>query len=122
MLRTCESRLHEGSSLCVFREGTRSNDGEIQRFFRGASWIAARNRVPMVPMVVDGTGAILPKGSLTVSPQPVRVRVLEPIFPEQFGFDDRRLRDAVFERMSAELAALRADQRVSVRGMAQELG
>jgi 1-acyl-sn-glycerol-3-phosphate acyltransferase len=123
MLRVAEARLREGSSLCVFPEGTRSADGELKSFYRGAFWIAARNGVPVVPIVVEGTYGILPKGSFAIAPQPVTVRVLEPVFPEQFGGDDRRLRDAVFERMNVELAALRADERVSVRGVtAQELG
>lgn len=111
MLRTCESRLREGASLCVFPEGTRSPDGELKSFFRGAFWIAVRNRVPVVPIVVDGTGAILPKGRLGIDPRPVVVRVLDPIHPEQAGFDDRRLRDLVFARMQAELDALRGRER-----------
>ncbi|HET9953061.1 MAG TPA: lysophospholipid acyltransferase family protein, partial [Polyangiaceae bacterium] len=43
MLRRCESRLKSGHSLCVFPEGTRSKDGKLKQFYRGAFWIAARN-------------------------------------------------------------------------------
>jgi 1-acyl-sn-glycerol-3-phosphate acyltransferase len=115
MLRLCEARLREGASLCVFPEGTRSRDGNLRDFYRGAFWIAVRNRVPVVPVVVEGTFAILSKGSLGIRPHPVTLRVLEPISPEQAGGDDRRLRDLVCARMSEELAKLRA-------GPTRELG
>ena len=108
MLRTCEARLVEGSSLCVFPEGTRSDDGNLRPFYRGAFWIAVRNRVPIVPIVVEGTGLILPKRRFGIRPQAALVRILEPIAPEEAGNDDRKLRELVFARMQGELDAIRA--------------
>jgi 1-acyl-sn-glycerol-3-phosphate acyltransferase len=107
MLRRCESRLKQGHSLFVFPEGTRSPDGTIQRFFRGAFWIAARNGVPIVPVIIEGTGGILPKGSFHIAPEPVVARILPPVHPRDFGGDDRLLRDHVHALMTRELAALR---------------
>jgi 1-acyl-sn-glycerol-3-phosphate acyltransferase len=107
MLRVCEARLGEGASLCVFPEGTRSRDGELKSFYRGAFWIAVRNGVPVVPIVVEGTADILPKGQVGISPRHVVVRLLDPIHPDEADNDDRRLRDLVFARMRAELDALR---------------
>ncbi|MGC4094948.1 MAG: lysophospholipid acyltransferase family protein [Polyangiaceae bacterium] len=107
MLRACEARLRSGASLCVFPEGTRSRDGNLRSFYRGAFWIAARYRVPIVPVVSDGTFSILAKGKFGIRPRPVVLRVLEPISAEQFGGDDRKLRDAVHARMEQELSALR---------------
>lgn len=108
MLRRCEERLREGSSLCVFPEGTRSRDGNLRSFYRGAFWIAARNRVPIIPIVVDGTFSILKKGHFGIRPRPVLLRVLDPIFPEDCGGDDRKLRAAVYDRMERELASMRS--------------
>ncbi|HWA75986.1 MAG TPA: lysophospholipid acyltransferase family protein [Polyangiaceae bacterium] len=107
MLRRCEAHLREGSSLCVFPEGTRSVDGNLRDFYRGAFWIAVRNRVPIVPVVVDGTFEILAKGSFGIRPQPVTLSVLEPIFPEQAGGDDRRLRELTKDRMREQLLRVR---------------
>lgn len=107
MLRRCESRLGKGHSLFVFPEGTRSPDGTVQRFFRGAFWIAARNGVPIVPVLIEGTGGILPKGSFHIAPEPVVARILPPVHPRDFGGDDRLLRDHVHALMTAELAVLR---------------
>jgi 1-acyl-sn-glycerol-3-phosphate acyltransferase len=109
MLRRCESRLKEGHSLFVFPEGTRSPDGTIQRFFRGAFWIAARNGVPIVPVIIEGTGGILPKGSFHIAPEPVVARILPPVHPRDFGGDDRLLRDHVHALMTRELAVLRGE-------------
>lgn len=107
MFRRCEASLAAGDSIFVFPEGTRSPDGNLQRFFRGAFVLGARNRVPVVPVVIDGTAEILGKGSARIIPRPVRVRVLPPVDPASVDFDDRRLRDVVHERMEAELQWMR---------------
>jgi 1-acyl-sn-glycerol-3-phosphate acyltransferase len=109
MLRTCEARLREGASLCVFPEGTRTRDGELRPFYRGAFWMAVKSQVPIVPIVVEGTYSILAKGSFGIRPRPVVLRVLEPIHPDVVAGDDRKLRDLVRGRMQSELAALRAE-------------
>jgi 1-acyl-sn-glycerol-3-phosphate acyltransferase len=107
MLRTCTDRLRGDHSLFVFPEGTRSPDGELKEFHRGAFWIAAKNNVPVVPVVICGTERVLAKRSFRIVPQLVRVHVLEPIDPAAAGHDSRRLRDLVHARMSSELARMR---------------
>lgn len=107
MLRRCEAELRRGESLCVFPEGTRSLDGQLRDFYRGAFWVAVRNGVPIVPIVIDGTGEILAKGRVGIRPRLVRLTILDPIFPEQAGNDDRKLRDLTRERMRVELERLR---------------
>ena len=104
MLRRCEARIRTGASLFVFPEGTRSPDGELQRFHRGAFWVAARYRVPIVPVVIEGTARVLPKRSFRIDPQRVTVRVLSPIHPADFEWNDRRLRDHVHDVMKRALA------------------
>jgi 1-acyl-sn-glycerol-3-phosphate acyltransferase len=100
--------VHSGRLVGIFPEGTRSPDGELQSFFRGAFVLATRNDVPVVPVVIEGTGRILGKGSRRITPVPVVVRVLPPISPASVGGDDRKLRDRVHEAMTAELAKIRA--------------
>ncbi|HTQ07502.1 MAG TPA: lysophospholipid acyltransferase family protein [Polyangiaceae bacterium] len=109
MLRRCEAELRAGNSLFVFPEGTRSDDGELKTFFRGAFWLAARAGVPVVPVVVEGTRDILPKRSLLIRPQTVLVRVLPPVDPRPFAGDDRGLRALVHEQMREALSGLRAE-------------
>ena len=107
MFRRCEAALAEGSSVFVFPEGTRSPDGNLQRFFRGAFVLSVRNGAPIVPVVIDGTAEILGKGSARIVPRPVRVRVLPPGDPASVGGDDRKLRAVVHAQMEAELGAMR---------------
>lgn len=109
MYRMCIRRLAEGHSLFVFPEGTRSPSGELKSFFPGAFRIAVRNDVPIVPIVLEGTRDILPKGKLRVQPLPVWVKVLEPVHPREVAHDWKRLEAVVRERMLAgqkELALL----------------
>ncbi|HEV8549282.1 MAG TPA: lysophospholipid acyltransferase family protein [Polyangiaceae bacterium] len=124
MLRRCQAELAAGNSLFVFPEGTRSPDGELRTFFRGAFWLATRQGVPIVPVVIEGTRDILPKASLLIRPQAVLVRVLPPLDARSYGQDDRRLRDQVRAVMAAELATIRsgfaaaaADAPFSARGV-----
>jgi len=107
MLRRCQAELAAGNSLFVFPEGTRSGDGELRPFYRGAFWLAARSGVPVVPVVIEGTRDILPKQSALIRPQAVVVRVLPAVDTRPFGRDDRRLRDQVRSEMAEALAELR---------------
>ncbi len=107
MLRRCEAELRAGNSLFVFPEGTRSHDGELREFFRGAFWLATRHGVPIVPVVIEGTRDILPKQSLLIRPRAVVVRLLPPVDARPFGRDDRKLRAEVRSRMTTALGALR---------------
>jgi len=109
MLRRCEAELAAGNSLFVFPEGTRSSDGELRAFYRGAFWLATRRGVPIVPVVIEGTRDILPKQSLLIRPQEVVVRVLPAVDARPFGRNDRGLRDEVRAVMGGALAELRRD-------------
>jgi len=72
-------RLAEGWNLLSFPEGTRSPDGQVQRF-RSATFAAAiETGVPVVPVALDGPQRILPRGGFKVRPGTVRVVVGEPI-------------------------------------------
>ncbi len=76
--------LDRGVPVALFPEGTRSRDGEVAPMKRGPFRAALRSRCPVVPVAVDGTLEILPRGRWTApSPPPwrIRVQVLRPITP-----------------------------------------
>ena len=57
------SRLLDGSwSILIFPEGTRSADGRMGQFKSGTGFMAVELGVPVVPVHVEGTGKVLPKG------------------------------------------------------------
>jgi len=80
MLRVCESMLARGSSIMMFPEGTRSPDGRLRAFKHGAFSLAQRARVPVLPIMIQGTAAALPKkGFVLQGRHPIVVRVLDEV-------------------------------------------
>ena len=73
--------LGRGISVIVYPEGTRSDDGSIRTFKKGAFHLAQKAQVPIIPLHIHGTRRALPKGSFRVRPNSVHVRFGEPIFP-----------------------------------------
>lgn len=66
-------------SICFFAEGTRSDDGVLRPFKKGAAVFAIDAQVPLVPAALGGTYEILPKGTLAVRPRPAALVIGDPI-------------------------------------------
>jgi 1-acyl-sn-glycerol-3-phosphate acyltransferase len=89
MMEKCISSLREGISIVIFPEGTRSLTGAIGKFKTGAFQLAIKTDKPLLPVLIDGTGDVLPKNGLTFRiDKVIRIKVLDPIFPGQFGTGD----------------------------------
>src|SRR5690606_21744438 len=122
MLQTCRGHLEAGSSVFMFPEGTRSPDGRLRGFKRGAFSLAAEAGVAIVPIVLDGTAAALPKASwrlgLDRAKLPITVEVLAPVALAELapGAGASELRTEVRARMLAALAALREVEPDAVDG------
>jgi 1-acyl-sn-glycerol-3-phosphate acyltransferase len=88
-------------SLVIFPEGTRSRDGRLRDFKKGAFVLAVRTGLPIVPVVCRGTRRLMPRGSqLTVVPGPVEIVIEEPIPTAGLTYDDR---DALSARVRAAI-------------------
>jgi 1-acyl-sn-glycerol-3-phosphate acyltransferase len=81
--------LHAGRSTLIFPEGGRSASGELDAFKDGAAFLAIRAQVPLVPVALIGTRAILPMHSLTFHRGPVKVRIGQPIPAEGLTTQER---------------------------------
>ncbi len=77
-------------SLLIFPEGGRSHDGVLKPFKDGASYIAIKAGVPVVPLAISGTHEILAMHSATFHRGPVTLRIGEPIPTEGLTLHDRR--------------------------------
>jgi 1-acyl-sn-glycerol-3-phosphate acyltransferase len=98
--------VEQGDSVIIFPEGTRSGDGRLLPFKKGAFVAAIEMGRPVVPVVVKGTHRVMPKGGyLSIHPGRVEIFVKPPIATRGLGYEDReRLRDAVREIVAEELA------------------
>jgi 1-acyl-sn-glycerol-3-phosphate acyltransferase len=72
-------RLPKGVSVMVFAEGTRSPDGRIHEFKKGGFVTAVRRKIPILPVTVNGSRRVLPKGSLNWKPGKIQVVIGDPI-------------------------------------------
>ncbi len=101
--------LRAGQSFLIYPEGTRSPDGRLQQFKKGAVVMAISAGVPIVPMACSGAHRIMEKKSLVIHPGEIVVEFLEPIETTGYSIDER---DALNERIRmAMAAALPPDQR-----------
>lgn len=104
--------LRNGTSIMMFPEGTRSTDRNIGFFKRGAFQLALSARKPILPVLIDGTGGVLPKhGFIFGGFHRITIRVLDPVPPETFGTEDCDILAAQFQQMMTdELNKLRAEK------------
>jgi 1-acyl-sn-glycerol-3-phosphate acyltransferase len=71
--------IGEGGQVLLFAEGTRTRDGKLLPFKRGAFSLAAKSGIPIVPVAINGSFRILPKGSFDIRPSHIEVIVNAPI-------------------------------------------
>jgi 1-acyl-sn-glycerol-3-phosphate acyltransferase len=81
--------IADGNSLVIYPEGGRSPDGWGQSFKGGAAYLSIRTGAPVVPVFIDGTGAIFGKGMKRPKPGRTRVVFGHPLRPEE-GESTRR--------------------------------
>jgi len=101
-------RIAAGTSVIIFPEGTRSADGKLLPFKSGAMVLAIKAAVPVVPMAIVGTHAILPKGKLLAKSGRVVIRLGEPI--ETSGYKVKQKHELA-ERLQDAVAALIAEEK-----------
>lgn len=99
-------RIGDGVGILFFPEGTRSRDGRLKPFKKGAFRIAAEQGLPVLPLTLVGTYDIMPAGTLFVRPGRARIVVHPPIDPA--GMDLRSLQNASRMAIASALPDARA--------------
>ena len=77
-----KNRLDQGYSIVIFPEGTRSSDGEIKRFHKGAFYISKELNVPIQPLLILGNHEVNPKNDLIINQGQILVKPLDRLFPQ----------------------------------------
>ena len=102
--------LSKGASVFLFPEGTRNYSSELKPFQKGAFRLAIDNGIPVVPVVIQGTGRIVTKGSnlnKTFNRTDISVIYLDPVYPEEgekVRDLSRRVRSIMQEELSRSFA------------------
>jgi 1-acyl-sn-glycerol-3-phosphate acyltransferase len=87
-LLAAASRLAGGASVLIYPEGTRSADGRIAPFKRGAFALAINAQVPIVPIAIEGSGACLPRDGFRARAGVIHMKIGAPIPTEGRGPQD----------------------------------
>ncbi len=77
--------IRDGTSVVIFPEGTRSMDGNISPFKMGGFVLAIEAGVPIVPIILHGTRAVMPKKHLAITPGDVVLEIRPPIETAIYG-------------------------------------
>jgi putative phosphoserine phosphatase/1-acylglycerol-3-phosphate O-acyltransferase len=77
----------EGKSVCMSPEGTRSITPKLAPFKKGAFHLAMQAGVPIVPIVIQNSSDIMPKGDMIYRPATIKVDVLPPVETDDWSAD-----------------------------------
>jgi len=107
--KAAKDRLERGASVLFYPEGTRSPDGRVHAFLRGAFLVALQTKAPILPVGVSGAREVMPRGRWSIDPGLIDVRLGAAVETEGHGVRDRgelmgRVRGEVGRLAGAELA------------------
>jgi len=98
-----ESKLKNGRSLIIFPEGSRTKDGKMGKFKRGAYQIAVEMKLPLVPITLNGPFKVMRSNSFNIKPHRMEMiihpEVEIPPYPAIDPSDSRQAMLAVKERL-----------------------
>jgi 1-acyl-sn-glycerol-3-phosphate acyltransferase len=92
-LRTGLDLLKRGKMLCLFPEGTRSLDGEIQEAKGGVAFMVVKGACPVLPVYIMGTYEAKPKNGKGIRRTKVKFIIGKPIYPEDLPKPEGRKPD-----------------------------
>jgi len=90
-IQEAEKSLKNGASVAIFPEGSRTYDGKMIRFKKGAYQMAADQHLPIIPITLNGPYNVLPIGSLNVRRHRMEMVVHLPISIEGMDASNKGL-------------------------------
>ncbi len=103
-LKRCIAVLEGGEPLVLFPEGERKSGAVVQPLFDGATYIAVKAGVPIVPVGIGGSERVMPKGSKFIYPRKLCVVIGKPIVATTHADNPKAQRDSA-RRMTTDLHA-----------------
>lgn len=102
-IEDARKRLKNGMSLVIFPEGSRSWDGSMRDFKRGAFLLASEFRLPVVPVTIDGAFKVMPRTTYNVTPGTIKLTIHKPIEPGENGFNTKKLLAECYDTIGSAL-------------------
>ena len=87
-LKEAISKVKDGVSIVIFPEGARTHTGKMRQFKKGAFYIATEEKLPIVPITINGPFDVLKRGTLGLKPGKLELVIHEPISTESILEDD----------------------------------
>lgn len=86
-MEEAKEQIASGMSVVVFPEGSRTWNGTVGRFKRGAYTLAEEFRLPVVPITIDGSYQVMPRTSKLPHWGTIKLIIHRPIMPSADGHD-----------------------------------
>lgn len=102
-IRKAESRLTDGMSVVIFPEGTRTFDGKIARFKRGAFVISEELGLPILPVTIDGNFKVMSRHAWNVTHHTVHMTFHEPVYMQKKPDASEQERTAMMNKTTQEV-------------------
>ena len=102
-IEEAEKTLRDGMSLVIFPEGSRSWDGKMIPFKRGAVMLASEFNLPVVPITIDGSFKAMPRFTYNFTPTRLTLTIHPPIYPGEKGFNTKKLMAQCYEQIESAL-------------------
>jgi 1-acyl-sn-glycerol-3-phosphate acyltransferase len=105
-VRDAVKAIGQGLNMTIYVEGKRSFDGKLLPFKKGPFYLAEECKVPVVPVTISGTEAVMPKTRFAIRPGAVTVQFHDPIEPRDFGEREcliKKVRAAINSGLPPEL-------------------
>ena len=103
MILTCIDYIKNGISICIFPEGTRSKDGQMQPFHEGSLKMAAKTGCPIIPMAITNSAQIFENHMPFVRPCKVIVEYGAPVYPKELSKEDQKFLGAYTQKKIQEM-------------------
>lgn len=116
-VEACVERLKRGISVAVYPEGTRSPDGRLRPFKKGAFVMAIAAGVPIVPVSIVGAQKLLQKGSWKIRGGEAVIRFGPPVYAAGYGSDRR---NELLARVESLIAAGLPEDQTRLGGVRDE--
>ena len=114
-INEAEQKLKGGMSLVIFPEGSRTWDGKMIPFKRGAFMLAGEFGLPVVPITVDGSFKAMPRFTYMIRPTTITLTIHKPIMPGERGFNTKVLmaqcREAIESALPEEDKGISSEER-----------